>query len=209
MNQVALILLSIAASWMIAAPAIAADDKDNRFVPGKAASHPGHQTSEKITIAAIPYITEAQAKSAFGKVNPYKEGVLPILLVIDNNTGRALRVADLVVKFVDASGRNVEPTPAKDVPYLEGAERPRMPGTTPRPIPNPLPRKPKKKALDTWEIDGRAFSHKMVPPGDTVHGFFYFQARYGEGSTLFVNGIRDAGSGKEFFYFEIPLIAKP
>ena len=45
---------------------MAADKDKGRFAPESASSYAGHQTQEGITIAAVPYVTEEQAKSAFG-----------------------------------------------------------------------------------------------------------------------------------------------
>jgi len=154
---------------------------------------------EQITIAAVPYTTDDQARTAFGKVNPYKHGVLPVLVVIDNGTGKALRL-DLKAEVTQVNGDSVEATPAKDVIFIGGGRPPRMP---PNPLPVPLPQR--KGPLNTWEIEGRAFSAKLLPVGDSVNGFFYFQTDPRPGSKLYLTGIKDAASGKEYFYFEIPL----
>jgi hypothetical protein len=185
---------------------MAADDKDKRFAPGPPSSYPTHLTSEKITIAAVPYTSEEQVKSAFGKVNPNKEGILPVLVIIQNDTGKAVRL-NLSVEYIDAGKRHADAIPPAEVPFVgSGPQRPRMPGTSP--IPNPLPRRtPKRKELDTPEIEGRAFAAKMVPAGETVNGFFYFHVRHTPGSKLYLNGIRDAATNREFFFFEIPLDA--
>src|SRR5579863_5248729 len=99
---VLIVLLSIAAAE--------AGDKDkSRFAPGPASSYPGHQTLDKITIAAVPFTTEDQARTAFDKVNPYKYGVLPVLVVLENGTGKALRL-DLVAELVDPNGRHIDAT---------------------------------------------------------------------------------------------------
>lgn len=196
MRRVALIvLLSIAAA--------SADDKDKaRFTPGPASSYANHQTMDKITIAAIPYVTEEEAKTAFGKVNPYQHGVLPVLVVMENGTGKALRL-DLEAEFVDPGGKHVEATPASDVVYIDSTvKRPKLPGTLP--YPNPFPRKPKGGPLNTWEIEGRAFAPKMLPPGESAFGFFYFQTQNIPGSKIYLTGIKDAASGKDYFYFEVP-----
>ena len=196
MRTVALmVLLSIAIA--------SADDKDKQpFKPGPASSYPNHQTLDKITIAAIPYVTEEQAKSAFGKVNPYQHGVLPVLVVMQNDTGKTLRLA-LEAEFIDPGGRHVEATPASDVIYIDSnVKRPKMPHTTP--YPNPFPHKPKGGPLNTWEIEGRAFAPKMLPAGDSAYGFFYFQTENIPGSKLCLTGIKDAQTGKDYFYFEVP-----
>src|SRR5260370_41256583 len=195
MKRVALIvLLSIAAA--------AADDKDKaRFAPGPASSYAGHQTIEKITLAAVPFLAEEQVRTAFGKVNPYKYGVLPVLVILENNTGKALRL-ELEAEFIQADGRHTGATPASDVIYV-GANPGRR--TVPTPGPLPLPRKPKKGPLNTWEIEGRALTVRMLPAGEAVHGFVYFQTEYRPGARLYLTGVKDAASGKDYFYFEVPI----
>lgn len=202
MTRLAIILLSIAA---LGATALAADDKIP-FKPGPAASYANHQTLDKITIAAIPYVSEEQMRSAFGKVNPVKYGVLPVLVIFQNDTGKTLRL-DLEAEYVDAGNRRVEATPASDVVYI-GTEvkRPRMPGANPNPI--PLPHHAKKGPLNTPEIETRAFAAKMLTDGSSAYGFFYFQTEPIPGSKLVLSGIKDAQSGKDYFFFEVPLDVK-
>jgi hypothetical protein len=195
MKRVALIvLLSIAVSR--------ADDKDkDHFAPGAASSYPGSQTQDKITIAAVPFVTEEQARTAFGKANPYKYGVLPVLVILENKTGKALRL-NLSAEFEEAGGRHLEATPASDVTFIGGDVKiPKLPGTSPLPFPT----RKKKGPLNTWEIEGRAFTAKLLPDGDSVFGFFYFQTAQRPGSKLYLTGIKEAASGQDYFYFEVPL----
>jgi hypothetical protein len=63
----------------------------------------------------------------------------------------------------------------------------------------------KKNPLSAWEIEGRAFLARMIPGGESASGFFYFQTAHRPGSSLYLSGIRVASTGKELFYFEIPL----
>ena len=51
----------------------------------------------------------------------------------------------------------------------------------------------------------RAFAAKMLPPGQTASGFFYFQTGLQRGATLYLNGLSEAATGKEILYFELPL----
>jgi hypothetical protein len=197
MKRVALIVL-------LSIPAAMAVDKDKgRFVPGPASSHPGYQTQEGITIAAVPYITAEQAASAFAKVNPYERGILPVLVIIENGSGRALRL-DLKVQFVDPDNHHLDAFPADDVIYYQGVKKPPRIGP-PTALPIRLPRSKKKGPLNTPEIVNRALSVKLIPKGETAYGFFYFEAEYRPGSKLYLNGLSDASSGKEFFYFDLPL----
>jgi hypothetical protein len=189
-----IVLLSIAAQ--------AGDDKDkDRFSPGPAASYKGNLTTEKISIAAVPFVTEEQMRSAFGKVNPTRYGVLPVLVILENGTGKALRLS-LQADIVAPDGKHLDATPASDVTFIGGSGKPpKIPGSNPL----PFPRKSKNGPLNVWEIEGRAFTAKLLPLGEKVFGFFYFQTDYKPGSTLYLTGISDASTGKEYLYFEVPL----
>ena len=196
MMRVAMVLLSIAA--------VMAVDKDSgKFNPGVASSYAGKETLEKITVAAVPYDTTEQAKAAFGKVNPYQHGILPVLVLIENGTGKTIR-ADLKAEFVDLSNRHVGAIPARDVVLWQGVQKvPKIGGTGPSPI--PLPKRSNKGPLNTWEIEGRAFAAKLIPAGESVHGFVYFQTPYQRGAKLYLTGLKDAATGADYFYFEIPI----
>jgi hypothetical protein len=62
-----------------------------------------------------------------------------------------------------------------------------------------------KNPLAEWEIEGRAFTADMIPPNDKAGGFFYFQTAPRGNANVIVSGLRDAKSGQELFFFEIPL----
>ncbi len=184
----------------------AADKDKSRFEPGPASSFAARQTNNKVTVAAQAYDTEDLARSAFGKANPYKHGVLPILIVVQNDSSQAIRLEDISVEYTGPNRDRVEATPAQDLRYLGGA---RKPNAQSGPIPAGVPRVGRKKdPFDSWELIGRAFAAKMLPPGESAHGFFYFQTGHRSGATVFVKGLREAASGKELLYFEIPLTGK-
>jgi hypothetical protein len=197
MRRVAVIvLLSIAV-------AAAADKDKGHFEPGPASSYPGHQTLDKITIAAVPFLTDAETSMAFGKLNPNKYGILPVLVVLENNTGKVLRL-DLQAEFVTADGKHLSAMPPDDVQHLGAPARaPRIGGSNPFPV--PLPTRVKKGPLNVWEIDGRSFAAKLVPVGERAYGFFYFYHDHEPGSRLYLTGIKDASTGQDYFYFEVPL----
>ena len=45
----------------------------------------------------------------------------------------------------------------------------------------------------------------MLPPGQSASGFFYFQTGLQRGATIYLSGLAEAATGKELFFFEIPL----
>jgi hypothetical protein len=189
-------------AFMAIAPA---DEKAPRFAPGPASSYSSKQTNDKITIAAVAYDTEQLAHTAFGKLDPYQHGVLPVLVIIKNDTGQSVRLEHLQAEYEGLDGSRIEPTPVEEVKFV---------GTAPqRPRPNtgsPLPPgifKKKKNPLDTLEIVERAFVARMLPANESAYGFFYFQAKHRPGSKLYLTGITEAMTGKGIVFFEIPLDA--
>ncbi|MGD0360316.1 MAG: hypothetical protein ABSC93_05575 [Bryobacteraceae bacterium] len=189
---------------MLLAPnkALPAKKEEPKFTPAAAASYASHQTSEKITIGVLPYFNDEDTLPVFGKHNPYKYGVMPVLVVIQNDSGKTIKVQSLQAIWVMPSHDRVEATPARDVRFLTAPQRP---NTVPGPAGIPLGH---KNPLDTWEIEGRAFAAEMLPPGQSASGFFYFQTGYQRGASLYLSGLREAESGRELLYFEIPIVDK-
>jgi len=182
--------------------ALAADKDKPRLEVNAAGSYPHHMTSQGLTIAAVPYETEEQTKTAFGKVNPNAHGILPILVVVENNSPNTIRLERMKLEYTAQGGVKIENTPAAEVRFLRGAREPKM---TPGPTVGGVRVSRNKNPLAEWEIEGRAFSAKMIPPNDKASGFFYFQTGSRGGASLIVSGLRDAKSGEELFFFEIPL----
>src|SRR5260370_17233568 len=81
-------------------PLAAAADKEPHFAPGDATSYRTRQTNDKVTIAAVPYVTEEQTRSAFGKLDPNKYGILPLLIVIRNGSSQTIRLESMRIEYV-------------------------------------------------------------------------------------------------------------
>ncbi len=148
--------------------------------------------------------TDEQTAPAFGKVNPWRYGVLPVLIVIQNDSPDSIRLDGLQFEYVLPDRTRVDDTPASDVPYIHGARAPKAP------VGGPLGgismgKKP-KNPLGEWEIQGRALTAKMLPPGQSASGFVYFQVQQtSAAASVYISGLKNAASGKELYYFEIPM----
>jgi hypothetical protein len=187
------LLLSIAAAF-------AADKEPPPFKPGPAGSFANRQTNDKVTMGAEAYVMGEKVKSAFGKLDPYQHGVLPVLVVIQNDSDVSIKLDGLHAEYVGPNHDRVDATPARDVRYAQAPERPGVvtgPGA-PKVI-------GKKNPLDAWEIEGRAFAAQMLPAGQTASGFFYFETGLQRGATIYLTGMKEASSGKELLFFELPL----
>lgn len=186
---------------MSIAAAFAADKESPKFEIRPAASYRAHQTNAKVTIGAQVYQSDDEAKPVFGKNNPYKYGILPILIVIQNDGDKTIRLEHMKVEYIAPDRSRAGAIPAREVRFVRGTDRPQV-------LTGPAGQtkiKKRKNPLDSWEIEGRAFAAKMLPAGQSAGGFFYFQSGYQRNSTVYITGLSDASSGKELFYYEIPL----
>jgi hypothetical protein len=178
-----------------------AADKPADFKASPAASYPSKQTVSQITIAADPYLSEEKQKTAFGKVKLTDYDVTPILIVIQNDGDKAIKLDRMKVQLSGPDHKAIDSTPPAEVRYLNPVGRPKAiqgPGTKVAVI-------HKKNPLNEWEIEGRAFAAQMLAPGQSAYGFFYFQTGMHGENTVVVNGLYEAASGKELLFFEIPV----
>lgn len=197
--------ITIALGLLVAA-GLAAQKNAAPFRPGAASSYPSHQTIGPAKIAAIKYESDSETKPVFGgKVNPNEYGVLPVLLVIQNTGGDTLLLDRIQVLYQTSGGRNsVEPTDPKELPYLTGVRRPREAGAGGG-IPSPIPLPRRRNPLSAVEFDSRAWGAKSILKGEQAHGFLYFQTRHQRNAILYISGIREAATGKELFFAEVPI----
>jgi len=184
---------------MTAAVTLADKKNDSKFSPGAASSYSTRQTNDKVTVAAVAYDSEELAHTAFGKLNPFQHGILPVLVIIQNDTDQALKLDHLTVEYTGADNRHVDAMPVYDVQTLGGVPPPKLPNGS------PIPHRKYKNPLNAWEIEGRAFSAKMLPAHESASGFFYFQTAHRPGAKFYLTGIKEAATGKDIFFFEVPL----
>jgi hypothetical protein len=194
------LLMSIAAGF--AGDKVWAADKETPFRAPSAAGMEHHQTNAQVTIGVEPYVSGDKVKVAFGKLDLYQYGVLPVLVVIQNDTNQSIRLDKLRAEYVGPNRDRVDATPARDVRYLRGVERP---GLVTGPAGGVAGRLKKKNPLDAPQIEVRALSAPMLAPGQSASGFLYFQTGMQRGATIYITGLTEASTGKEIFYFELPL----
>jgi hypothetical protein len=163
------------------------------------------QTTDGVTIAAQPYTTDDDAKTAFGKLNPWQYNILPVLVVIRNDSPKTVLLEKLHFEYELPDHSKVDAIPASDVKYSRGPNRPKL-------AMGPLGGVKVgggKNPLNVPEIETRAFAAKILPPGETASGFVYFETEVtSAGASLYVTGLQDAATNKDLYYFEIPLSGK-
>ncbi len=191
------------AAMPVALPVMAADKPNFQAKP--IAEYSNKQTSDGVTMAAEAFTTDDQAKTAFGKVNPWRYNILPVLVVIRNDSPNAIRVDKMHFEYELPDHSRASTLAASDVKYSQGPGKPKV---SVGPLGGVKVARG-KSPLDVPEIEIRAFAAKMIPPGDTASGFVYFETDVtSAGASLYVTGLTNAATGKDLYYFEIPLSGK-
>ena len=175
---------------------------------GHADKYPLHEThkDEGVTIAIDPYGPE---KDSVFHVKFAEHRVLPVRLIVTNDTDQPLSLADAHIQFTTARKAKGEPLTKDDVERAVANSVEPQDRTAPG-LPLPIPkRKPQRLPKGTdEEIDYLMFKAEAVEPHNTQSGFLFFDVSGVTqplvGSHILLTGIRN-GAGQELFYFDIPL----
>jgi hypothetical protein len=192
--------------FWLALPAVASNHTPPPVQPATSFAAVEVHDDEKVAIAAEPY--ETREKEAIFRVDYLSHGVMPVRLIVTNNSNRPVSLRDARILFVTAAGDRIQAAEPEDVERLmtrkerEGGKIP-MPG----PIPN-IKLKPKASDKEIeQDFDTFEYSALVVEPHTTRAGFLFYDVSDLDhplkGAKLHLHKLRDA-DGKELFYFEIP-----
>jgi hypothetical protein len=191
--------------WL-ALPAMASDHTPPAVQPATAFAAFEVHDAEKVAIAAEPYDTKE--KAAIFRVDYLGHGVMPVRLIVTNNSARPISLRDARILFLTAAGDKIQAAEPEDVERLmtrkerEGSKIP-LPGPLP-----PIKLKPKASNKEI-EQDFNTFEYGalVVEPHTTRAGFLFYDVsdldHPLQGAKLHLHKLRDA-DGNELFYFEIP-----
>ena len=197
--------------WVVVVGVLAAVGGDKTFSPPPAANaktYPAHETHEDegVTIAIDPYDTPE--KAAVFKLKYGGLGLLPVRLIISNESSKTLMLQDLKVEYITAHRDKLQPA-TKDDLYRRISRPEKAAGRPKINLPIPGPRKqPAAISRDAaQEIDSAMFLPVPVTPSSTNSGFLFFDvldiSNPEAGAHIYISGIKEAT--KEIFYFDIPL----
>jgi hypothetical protein len=171
-----------------------------------AAAYPAHDyhSAEKATVAVDPYNTAAKCKIF---AVPYRDlGLLPVMLVVTNDSDAPIALTDIKAQLVAGDGTKLSPATEDDV--YRRISHPNASGSR---LPLPFPTGRVKGGVNTkeWnEIQSAQFKAKAVEPRSSQSGFLFFDISDISdplpGAHFYLTGVKD-GSGNELMYFEVPL----
>jgi hypothetical protein len=176
-----------------------------------ASTYPAHDSHpvENVTIAAVPYTGQ---KASIFNADYAGHGLLPVYVVISNDSGSTVELSKMQVQFVTVDRRaKIEPSTDEDIYRKMSKVQRRGDEPSRNPLPIPLPRGGPKVGVKkdvVKEVDAAQFRARAVEAHATEAGFMFFDVSGIrdplDGGKLYVTGVRDDG-GKELMYFEISL----
>lgn len=171
-----------------------------------AAAYPAHDyhSNEKVTVGLDPYNTPEKTKIFV--VNYHELDLLPVLMVITNDSDSPISLTDIKAQLVTGDGTKLSPATEDDV-----YRRVSHPNATGARVPLPFPTGRVKGGVNTkeWsEITNAQFKAKAVEPRGSQAGFLFFDVSGVQnplkGATFYLTRVHDA-SGNDLMYFEVPL----
>ena len=171
-----------------------------------AAAYPAHDyhSTEKVTVGLDPY--DAPPKSDIFVVHYHQLDLLPILLVITNDSDEPIELSRIKPELVTADGTKLSVATEDDI--YRRISHPNASGAR---TPLPFPTKRVKGAVNTkeWnEIETATFKAKAVEPRSSQSGFLFFDvsdiSNPLRGARFYLTDVQDS-SGNALMYFEVPL----
>lgn len=171
-----------------------------------AAAYPAHDyhSKEKVTVGLDPY--DAAPKSDIFVVHYRDMDLLPVLVVITNDSEQPIALSDIKPELITGDGAKL--VPATDDDIYRRISHPNASGAR---VPLPFPTKRVKGSVNSkeWsEIQTAGFKAKAVEPRSSQAGFLFFDitdvSNPLKGSHFYLTGVQDS-SGNDLMYFDVPL----
>jgi hypothetical protein len=179
--------------------------------PQPASTYACNETHERVTIAAEPGDTKETRPDT--RLDYYSHGLLPIRVIVTNDTDKPVTLDDARIHFVTAANAVLPAATLDDLQRrmftLKGATGKKVP----LPLPIPIPITTGKKNVDKKILDDDTdfgFQTTTVAPHATVAGYLYYDMQDIDppvlnNATLELRKVRFANSDSFLDSFEIPL----
>jgi hypothetical protein len=172
---------------------------------------------EGLTVSADPYSSGDRAKQKFSKANPLAEGILPIEVILRNETTQAIRIGletiKLTVKPQEGKQQDIDALSVDEVAaaiaHPGGVATPHA-----RRLPIGIPSNNDKKTDKLLEIlRPLSLDADVVPPMSEIHGFLFFDLNHQmslvDSASLYIPDVTRIPSKQALIFFEVPLGAQP
>ena len=201
-------LLAVAAVALFAVPGARAAKREAPPVQA-ASAYPARETHDKehVTIAAEPFDT--RAKGEFFRNDYAGHSVLPVRIVLQNDSDAPLDLNQARFQFIAADGTKLPAATPDELNRrlfrFQDIKQKRIPGTPITYRPTPVD----KKILD--DDKDFSFAQTVVPPHSSASGFLFYDIKDIDdpplrGAELYIKMIHSKADGKdaELFAFSVP-----
>ena len=174
-----------------------------------ASAYPAHDTHEKehVTIAAEPFDT--RQKGEFFRVDYSGHSILPVRLVIQNDSDTPLDLNQARIQFIAVDGTKLPAATPEELNRrlfrFKDIKQRHIPGTPINYTPTPVD----KKILD--DDKDFSFAQTVIPPHTSASGFFFYDTKEIDdpplkGAELYVKLIhaKEGAKDTELFGFSVP-----
>src|SRR6266567_3051468 len=163
-----------------------------------------HHAKENVTVALEAY--DSSPKANIFVVNYRDHDLLPILLVVTNDSDEPIELSGMNAELVTADRSKLSAATEEDI--LRRISHPHASGAR---VPVPFPTKRVKGGVNSTELDeiqSAQLKAKAVEPRSSQAGFLFFDVsdlpNPLAGAHFYLTGVRDS-AGHELMYFEVEL----
>jgi hypothetical protein len=180
-------------------------------------AHPARAHSDQhegMSVSADPYSDAERSKEKFGKADPLPAGILPVEVVLRNETDQPIRIdmstIQLVVRPHDGARQDIDRLTTVEVAAAIAHPEGPAPPKAPR-FPVGIPRSGTDKKVEKLADFLRPLSldADVVPPMGAIHGFLFFNLSHNMSlagtASLYLPDATVIPSKKALMFFEVSL----
>ena len=165
-----------------------------------AGEYPSHQSLQKVVIGARAFDTEAEILSVFDTKKLYQKQIMPVLVVIENNSDFAIRLSASDIYLSD-DGVNRRSIPYAKV-LLDIAKKKKGAYSSHDDI---LLRNIKNKNM-VADFERKSFGEKLIPPYGSDFGIVFFELiQLNAGTRIYIPNITNLETQEYLMFFEFDL----
>lgn len=174
--------------------------------PKPAAEYEAHTDFQNIVIGAQAALSQEAVLSLFDSKKVFEKGVLPVVVVIENNNDFPIRVNDRSIFLILNDGTNLRSIPFGEA-FLQAVLKKDLShySTEERIMITELARRHREMYED---FQHKSFGEKIIAPHDSDYGVVFFyrpSPEEREGWMLYLPEIEDMTTASELMFFEFAL----
>ncbi len=198
-----LLQAAVVCAFLIASAA-AAKYKIKELQVRPAGEYAARQDFQGLVIGAKAFATQEEARQVFDTKKLIEKGILPVLLVVENNNEFAIRVRGDQILLVLEDGTNVPPLPLLEVLLEIHLDKPLTGYSTRKDV---MVRQIVKPEM-YMDFEHKFFEEKLIAPHSSDYGivFFPYPETDLEKCRLYLPEIENLTADENLMFFEFPLM---